>query len=51
MDAGQQFDSPALNAGDPNTLVTLANELRQLSTATNGALDTGSLDLGFHFPP
>jgi parallel beta-helix repeat protein len=43
--------SPALDAGDPDTDSTLAAALHERSTTSNGAADTGQVDLGYHFPP
>jgi parallel beta-helix repeat protein len=42
--------SPAINAGDPNLDASLAIALRS-GTTTGTGLDTGRIDLGFHYPP
>ncbi|MBU1628222.1 PQQ-binding-like beta-propeller repeat protein [bacterium] len=46
--AGQEKDSPCLDAGG---IIDDNYDLLQGTTRTDGALDTGTVDMGFHFPP
>ncbi|MCZ6690952.1 MAG: hypothetical protein O7H41_15285 [Planctomycetota bacterium] len=46
--AGQGIDSPCFDAGS-DTSANLGLNLR--TTATNGALDAGTVDMGYHFEP
>jgi parallel beta-helix repeat protein len=43
--------SPAIDAGDPATDADLASLLAARTTQTDGSLDTGRLDLGYHYLP
>jgi parallel beta-helix repeat protein len=43
-------NSPAIDAGDPNLDASLANALRSRTTTGTG-LDTGRIDVGFHYSP
>lgn len=45
-----QRRSPAVNAADPDTDPPLVTRLRQRSTASDGSIDGGDLDIGFHYP-
>jgi len=47
--AGQAENSPAVDSADPATGVEFDAALRQRSTASSGALDTGGLDIGYHY--
>lgn len=49
--AGQPLDSPAIDAGDPNTAARLRSMLQARTTAIDEALDSGIVDIGFHFRP
>lgn len=49
VQAGQAFNSPAIDAGDPETPEPLRSQLRARTTATNEAFDTGVVDIGFHY--
>jgi hypothetical protein len=46
--AGQDKDSPCLNAGS-DLAANLG--LAQMTTRTDGVLDTGKVDIGYHYPP
>lgn len=48
--AGQLETSAAVDAGDPGLASALRNALLARTTATNDALDTGVVDIGFHYP-
>jgi parallel beta-helix repeat protein len=41
--------SPAIDAGDPDTSSDLVAVLQQRTTQTDGTLDTGPVDLGYHY--
>jgi parallel beta-helix repeat protein len=43
--------SPAIDAGDPATDADLASLLAARTTQTDGSLDSGRLDLGYHYLP
>ncbi|MCK4294432.1 MAG: right-handed parallel beta-helix repeat-containing protein [Planctomycetes bacterium] len=47
VSAGQAVDSPAINAG--NALAAILG-LDELTTALTGEVDTGTVDLGYHYP-
>jgi len=42
--------SPAIDAGDSNTAADLASTLEQLTTQSDGTLDSPPPDLGYHYP-
>jgi len=44
-ESGQIFDSPCIDAGDPTSA------LIEGTTRTDGELDVGVVDMGFHYPP
>ena len=46
MDAGQGADSPCIDAG---VVTAAAVGLDERTTRTDGVVDTGLLDLGFHY--
>jgi hypothetical protein len=48
-DAGQQYNSPCIDAGDFD--IALNPLLVGWTTRTDGQPDTGTVDLGFHYPP
>ncbi len=43
-------DSPAIDAADPDTATPLVSRLRQRTTQSDEAPDSGPLDMGFHYP-
>lgn len=55
LDAGADFhlaaESPAIDAGDPNTSADLGSTLTQLTTQSDGTLDSPPPDLGYHYLP
>ena len=46
--AGQSSDSPCINAGN-DTAANLGLDTK--TTRTDGAVDTGTADLGYHYRP
>ena len=44
-----QNDSPAIDAGDPETDSAIEASLATRSATENGAADSGEIDLGYHF--
>lgn len=48
--AGDPQTSPAVDAGDPVTDLSLTDALRRRTTASDDELDAGVVDIGFHFP-
>ena len=45
-------NSPAVDAGDPlNNFQAQRNILRMRTTSSSGSLDSGNLDLGYHYAP
>lgn len=43
--------SPAIDVGDPDTDPQLVSVLAGRTTQTDGTLDSGPVDLGYHYPP
>ena len=43
--SGQLYDSPCVDAGDPSSAMIIG------TTRTDGVLDEGVVDMGYHYPP
>jgi parallel beta-helix repeat protein len=49
-DVRLESDSPAIDAGTPMIGDTLRDELRERSATADGERDTGTVDMGYHYP-
>jgi len=49
LEAGQSTQSPCIDAADPATDATLAEELRAMTTRTDGVADANAVDMGAHY--
>ncbi len=49
--AGQDENSPCVDAGDPNTSQEVLDILAGRTTRTDGIPDTGTVDMGYHYKP